>query len=91
MSIVTSKPGAGPLGLVRDVVVEHEVNVELCRHTFAESFNGTLRDECLNEHWFTILRDARQKVEAWRRRYSEERPHSSLGGLTLREFAAGLA
>ena len=61
------------------------------QNAFAESFNGTLRDECLNEHWFTSLRDARRKVEAWRRRYNEERPHSSLGELTPREFAAGLA
>ena len=58
---------------------------------FAESFNGTLRDECLNEHWFTSLKDAVEKIEAWRQRYNEERPHSSLGGLTPAEFASGLA
>ena len=61
------------------------------QNAFAESFNGTFRDECLNEHWFTSLRGAWEKIEAWRRRYNEERPHSSLGGLAPREFAAGLA
>ena len=61
------------------------------QNCFAESFNGTFRDECLNEHWFTSLEDARRKIERWRRRYNEERPHSSLGELTPREFAMGLA
>ena len=61
------------------------------QNCFAESFNGTFRDECLNEHWFTSLHDARFKIEAWRKRYNEERLHSSLGELTPREFAIGLA
>lgn len=58
---------------------------------FVESFNGTFREECLNEHWFLGLRDAKEKIESWRKRYNAERPHSSLGGLTPMEFAAGLA
>jgi putative transposase len=53
---------------------------------FVESFNGKLRDECLNEHWFTTLYDAREKVEAWRVEYNRERPHSSLGNQTPEEF-----
>jgi putative transposase len=61
------------------------------QNCFVESFNGTFRDECLNEHWFTSLADARQRIEAWRRLYNEERPHSSLGGATPMEFATGLA
>jgi len=52
-----------------------------------ESFNGRFRQECLNEHWFLSLDDARQKVEAWRRDYNERRPHSSLGNVTPSEFA----
>jgi putative transposase len=52
-----------------------------------ESFNGRLRDECLNANWFATLVDARQKIEAWRREYNEERPHSSLNYRTPREFA----
>jgi len=50
-----------------------------------ESLNGTLRNECLNEHWFTDLADAREKIEAWRERYNTFRPHSSLGGATPEE------
>ncbi len=50
-----------------------------------ESLNGTLRNECLNEHWFTDLKDARETIEAWRKRYNSFRPHSSLGGATLEE------
>jgi putative transposase len=61
------------------------------QNCFVESFNGTFREECLNEHWFLGLRDAKERIERWRRRYNEERPHSSLDGLTPIEFAAGLA
>ena len=53
-----------------------------------ESFNGRLRDECLNANWFATLSDARTKIEAWRQDYNEQRPHSSLGYRTPREFAA---
>ena len=45
---------------------------------FIESFNGSLRDECLNTHWFLSLEDAREKIESWRRDYNHFRPHSSL-------------
>jgi hypothetical protein len=47
-----------------------------------ESFNGRLRDECLNEHWFTSLFHARAEIESWRREYNDERPKKILGGLT---------
>jgi putative transposase len=52
-----------------------------------ESFNGKLRDECLNANWFATLMDARQKVERWRSEYNLERPHSSLGYLTPAGFS----
>ena len=55
-----------------------------------ESFNGKLRDECLNLHWFTTLRQARVILAAWLRHYNQERPHSSLGNKTPCEFVAGL-
>ncbi len=61
------------------------------QNAFVESFNGTLRDECLNENWFVSLEDARQTIEAWRVDYETERPHSQLGDLTPREFAQRLA
>lgn len=52
-----------------------------------ESFNGRVRQECLNGHWFTSLDDAREKVDAWRKDYNERRPHTSLGNRTPLEFA----
>ena len=52
-----------------------------------ESFNGWLRQECLDENWFTSLEDAKMKIEEWRRDYNEQRPHSSLGNETPRGFA----
>jgi putative transposase len=52
-----------------------------------ESFNGRLRDECLNASWFRSLADAREKISAWRTEYNGDRPHSSLGYRTPNEFA----
>ena len=57
-------------------------------NAYIESFNGRFRQECLNEHWFLSLDDAREKVEAWRRDYNEQRPHSALGNATPEEYAA---
>jgi len=54
---------------------------------FVESFNGRLRDECLNKHLFDTLRHSCRLVAAWRSDYNHHRPHSSLGGLTPREYA----
>jgi hypothetical protein len=45
---------------------------------FIESFNGRLRDECLNVEWFRSLEEAQQKLAAWRCRYNYQRPHSAL-------------
>jgi putative transposase len=56
-----------------------------------ESFNGKLREECLRVSWFQNLFDARRKITAWQKEYNEERPHSSLGYQTPREFAARAA
>jgi len=47
-----------------------------------ESFNGRLRDECLNTHEFESLEQAKRIIEAWRRDYNDHRPHGSLGKLT---------
>jgi putative transposase len=57
------------------------------QNSFIESFNGRLRDECLNEHLFDNLDEARRIIEAWRIDYNTARPRSSLGGLTPTEFA----
>ena len=48
-------------------------------NAFIEAFNGRLRAECLNTHWFLTLDDARTKMEDWRRYYNEERPHGAIG------------
>ncbi len=57
------------------------------QNAYVESFNGRLRDECLNANWFTSLSDARRKIEAWRVDYNQERPHSSLDYMAPAEFA----
>jgi putative transposase len=59
------------------------------QNCYIESFNGRLRDECLNQHWFWSLADARQIVEEWRLDYNRARPHSALGGLTPEEYRLG--
>jgi putative transposase len=56
------------------------------QNAFVESFQGRLRDECLNRHWFLGLSDARRTVEAWRRDYNQTRPHSALGYRPPEEF-----
>jgi putative transposase len=55
-----------------------------------ESFNGKLRDECLNVHWFESLADVRAEIEAWREEYNQVRPHSSLGNRAPAEYIAEL-
>jgi putative transposase len=55
-------------------------------NAFVESFNGRLRDECLNTNWFLSLKHARDIIEDWRKDYNTVRPHSALGGLAPEEF-----
>ncbi len=54
---------------------------------YIESFNGKFLDECLNEHWFQTLPQARSEIAIWRQDYNEVRPHSSLGRIPPAEFA----
>jgi transposase InsO family protein len=61
------------------------------QNAYIESFNGRLRDECLNEHWFPSLLHARTTIETWRREYNDERPKRALGGLTPAAYAKRLA
>jgi len=56
-----------------------------------ESFNGTLRAECLDAHWFMDLGEARQQIDAWRLEYNASRPHRALGERTPNEFAREIA
>ena len=70
-------------------------NVELCfirpgrpvENGFIESFNGRLRDECLNVQWFSSMQDARQQLAKFRQHYNHERPHSALADRTPAGFA----
>lgn len=74
-------------------------NVQLCfirpgrpvENGFIESFNGRLRDECLNVEWFSSLDDARQKLAKFREHYNHQRPHSSLADLAPAAFAQQIA
>lgn len=56
-------------------------------NAYIEAFNGRLRDECLNQHWFASINQARQTIEQWRHEYNTERPHGALGNLTPPAFA----
>jgi putative transposase len=58
---------------------------------YVESFNGRLRDECLNEHWFTSLAHARSVIEEWRQDYNEQRPKKDLGEVPPAVYAARLS
>jgi len=58
------------------------------QNAYIESFNGRFRDECLNQHLFSSLDEARAIIEDWRIEYNDERPHSSIGYRTPTEFAA---
>jgi len=60
------------------------------QNAYIESFNGKFRDECLNEHWFQSLAHARVIIQAWRKDYNEQRPHSMLGYQTPTEVAEQL-
>jgi putative transposase len=60
-------------------------------NAFVESFNGTLRSECLDTHWFLDLKEAKQLIEAWRQEYNDSRSHASLGDRTPSEFASHTA
>lgn len=71
----------------RDVEWHYIAPGKPMQNGFVESFNGRLRDECLNEHLFSSYTHARAIVTAWRIDYNNTRPHSSLDGLTPMQFA----
>jgi len=56
------------------------------QNAYIESFNGKFRDECLNQHWFSTINEAKMIINNWRENYNVERPHSSLGYLPPRAF-----
>jgi putative transposase len=93
-SVIKSDNGSEFISKVMDRwAYEHKVTLDFSRpgkptdNAMIESFNGRLRQECLNEHWFLSLDDAKAKIEAWRRYYNESRPHSALDWKSPQEFA----
>lgn len=60
------------------------------QNAFIESFNGKLRDECLNESLFSNLNEARKILKKWKEDYNHIRPHSALGNIAPVEFAQKL-
>ena len=92
--VITVDNGPEFAGKILDAwAYEHHVQLRFIdpgkpvQNAYVESFNGRLRDECLNEHWFSTLAEARAIIGAWREDYNTVRPHSALGDLTPNEFA----
>jgi putative transposase len=91
---IKSDNGSEFVGKIMDKwLYENKIKQDLSRpgkptdNAYIESFNGRLRQECLNEHWFMSLADAKAKIEAWRNAYNTSRPHSALDWMTPNEFA----
>jgi putative transposase len=74
-------------GVERRIALNYIQPGKPVQNAFAESFNGKLRDECLNTSWFRNLWDARERIALWRDDYNNNRPHSSLGYQTPNQFA----
>lgn len=55
-------------------------------NAYIESFNGRFRQECLDQHWFSSIEEARQRIKEWRKDYNQQRPHSALGNQTPGAF-----
>ena len=70
-----------------DVTLDFSRPGKPTNNAFIEAFNARVRQECLNQHWFLSLSDARIKIDQWRAMYIHERPHSRLGYRTPEEFA----
>jgi putative transposase len=71
-------------GHIRHILIEPGRPMQ---NGYIESFNGRFRDECLNEHWFQTLHQARKEIAAWRLDYNEVRPHGSIGRMPPARFA----
>ena len=71
-------PGARRLGVRARSAASFIRPGKPVENAYIESFNGSFRDECLNEHWFVTMPHARSTIENWRIEYNTERPHSSL-------------
>jgi putative transposase len=74
-------------GIEQHIELVHIQPGKPVQNAHVESFNGRLRDECLNTQWFRNLWHARRQIAAWRNEFNQERPHSSLAYRTPHEFA----
>ena len=74
----------------RKILIDYITPGRPSENGFIESFNGRLRDECLNENWFSSMEEVRNIVKDWRNDYNRSRPHSSLGNLSPTEYAKKL-
>ena len=74
------------LNFLKDAKLDFSRSGKPTDKAYVESFNARFQLECLNEHWFLSLEDAREKIKMWREDYNEFRPHSSLKGLTPPQF-----
>ena len=74
-------------GIEQCIELNHIEPGKPVQNAFIESFNGRLRDECLNTSWFRNLWEARRRIAAWRTEYNHERPHSSLNYRTPHEYS----
>lgn len=70
----------------RNIEIEFIEPGKPIQNAYIESFNSRFRHECLNEETFLDIEDARKKIEKWRSKYNEVRPHSSLGMKTPGQF-----
>ena len=77
----------GSLGIYEQGILDFSRRGKPTDNAAIESFNGRLRDECLNVHWFEGLEDATAKIEAWRQDYNANHPHRALKGLSPNEYA----
>lgn len=92
-TVITTDNGPEFAGIALDRwAYHHQVRLDFIKpgkpiqNAFIESFNGRLRHECLNQHYFTTLAEAKRIVGDWRLEYNTFRPHGSLNGLTPEEF-----
>ena len=95
--VIFTDDGSEFMGRLLDLwAYHHKVQLDFSRpgkptdNGFVESFNGSLRDECLNVHWFESLDEANAIIEAWAVDYNESRPHTALEGQAPRELAEWL-
>ena len=97
IEVDTSLPGLRVARVLEGLSQERGVKLNFIRpgkptdNGRIESFNRKFRDECLNQFWFVNLAEARERIEAWRQDYNQQRSHSSLGYQTPAEFAARAA